>query len=320
MMSSMVSRPPAADAARALNHFKSLLEYETDCWDVHHAIAHGRQDFVLLDVRGEESHDDGHIDGAVSLPHTRINEETLSGYPVCGLLCRSALQCHREGGDSAGLPGKAGQKDDRRDHRLACRRLHAYHGMTAAISGCRWANRADNLSFRRRLRSNGLPGKEIDGMDKSVVRPIEPRDAAAIAQLWLICAAEVAKNEPIYMPDISAARLTGMLQDEFAHGSRFGWVAEKNGKLAGYVICQLREEAPVFVPRRYLYVHHLDVAPAYRGRRLSHKLMQAVEQHALSIGIDRLELAVVFRDPRSRAVWEKHGFHPHVVHLHKKLD
>jgi hypothetical protein len=32
MMSSMVSRPPAADSARALKHFESLLEFETDCW------------------------------------------------------------------------------------------------------------------------------------------------------------------------------------------------------------------------------------------------------------------------------------------------
>ena len=35
-MSSAVSRPPAADSAHALAHFESLLEFETDCWDVHH--------------------------------------------------------------------------------------------------------------------------------------------------------------------------------------------------------------------------------------------------------------------------------------------
>jgi len=31
-MSSTVSRPPAADSARALLHFESLLEFETDLW------------------------------------------------------------------------------------------------------------------------------------------------------------------------------------------------------------------------------------------------------------------------------------------------
>ena len=37
-MGSMVSRPPAADSARALRHFESLLEFETDCRDVHPAV------------------------------------------------------------------------------------------------------------------------------------------------------------------------------------------------------------------------------------------------------------------------------------------
>ncbi len=79
-MGSMVSRPPAADSERALKHFGSLLEFETDCWDVHHAITNDRKDFVLLDVRGEELYKKGHITTAVSLPHARINEDTLEAY------------------------------------------------------------------------------------------------------------------------------------------------------------------------------------------------------------------------------------------------
>jgi rhodanese-related sulfurtransferase len=79
-MSSSVSRTPAADPAKALAHFSSLLEFETDCWDVHHAITHDRQDFVLLDVSGEEPFNAGHIAGAVSLPYARINEAALAVY------------------------------------------------------------------------------------------------------------------------------------------------------------------------------------------------------------------------------------------------
>ena len=81
-MSSLVSRPPAADAERALAHFERLLEFETDCWDVHHAIVNQRQDFVLLDVRGEQLYADGHIQGAISLPHARINADSLQAYPM----------------------------------------------------------------------------------------------------------------------------------------------------------------------------------------------------------------------------------------------
>lgn len=79
-MSSAVSRPPAANSQRALEHFSLLLEFETDCWDVHHAISNNRQDFVLLDVRSEQSFGHGHIDAAISLPHSKINEEALKDY------------------------------------------------------------------------------------------------------------------------------------------------------------------------------------------------------------------------------------------------
>ena len=81
IMSSAVSRPPAADSRDALNHFQSLLEYETDCWDVHHAISNNRKDFVLLDVRGEQAYQAGHIEGSINLPHSWINEQRLQPYP-----------------------------------------------------------------------------------------------------------------------------------------------------------------------------------------------------------------------------------------------
>ena len=41
----------AADPQTALDHFEKLLSVETDCWDVHAALASGAPGFVLLDVR-----------------------------------------------------------------------------------------------------------------------------------------------------------------------------------------------------------------------------------------------------------------------------
>lgn len=81
-MPSAVARPEAASHEEALSYFSSLLRFETDCWDVHHAITNERQDFVLLDVRGEQLFEKGHIAGAINLPHSRINEETLKGFPA----------------------------------------------------------------------------------------------------------------------------------------------------------------------------------------------------------------------------------------------
>ncbi|BBM02800.1 rhodanese-like domain-containing protein [Microbulbifer sp. GL-2] len=79
-MSSIVSRVPAASSEKALQHFEDLMAYETDCWDVHHSITNDRKDFVLLDVRGENAYQKGHIQEAESLPYQRITEEKLLNY------------------------------------------------------------------------------------------------------------------------------------------------------------------------------------------------------------------------------------------------
>ena len=81
-MSSAVSRIPAADSPQALEHFSRLLQFETDCWDVHHAMTNNKQDFILLDVRSELSFEQGHVEGAVSLPHQKITQQVLSQYPT----------------------------------------------------------------------------------------------------------------------------------------------------------------------------------------------------------------------------------------------
>src|SRR3982751_6376875 len=81
-----VTDVPAADPADALAHFERLLAYETDCWDVHAALAAGHHGFVVLDVRSPEAFAAGHVPGARSLPHRRINERNLASHPSGTLL------------------------------------------------------------------------------------------------------------------------------------------------------------------------------------------------------------------------------------------
>lgn len=79
---SYVSEIAAAPAAAALAHFEAQLRFETDCWDVHHALANGQQDFVLLDVRGTEKYAAGHVPGALDLAHGKIIGSKLAQYPA----------------------------------------------------------------------------------------------------------------------------------------------------------------------------------------------------------------------------------------------
>ncbi len=100
---SPVTSVPAAPSAAALAHFETLLAFETDCWDVHEAQRSGRQDFVLLDVRSPELYADGHLPGAVSLPHGRIVERNLADYPEDALFVVYCAGPHCNGADKAAV-------------------------------------------------------------------------------------------------------------------------------------------------------------------------------------------------------------------------
>lgn len=80
-MPSHVSAVPAAPAAEAEAHFAAEFSFETDCWDVHDALA-GEPDFVLLDVRSPALFARGHVPGAINLPHGKIVQSKLAAWPA----------------------------------------------------------------------------------------------------------------------------------------------------------------------------------------------------------------------------------------------
>lgn len=80
-MPSIVSEVPAAPSSEALQRFEASFAFETDCWDVHHVMSGGAPDFVLLDVRSHALYEQGHVPGALSLPHGKIVASRLAEFP-----------------------------------------------------------------------------------------------------------------------------------------------------------------------------------------------------------------------------------------------
>jgi len=103
LTTSPVTGIAAADPDAALDHFRKLLAFETDCSDVHAAISAGRQDFVLLDVRSPEDYEQGHVPGALSLPHRRIVERSLADFPEDALFVVYCSGPHCNGADRAAV-------------------------------------------------------------------------------------------------------------------------------------------------------------------------------------------------------------------------
>ena len=100
---SHVSTFAPASPTDTVAHFSRLLSLETDCWDVHDAMAGEKADFVLLDVRGPQSYASGHVPGAVNLPHGRITARNLASYPEDALFVVYCNGPHCNGADRAAL-------------------------------------------------------------------------------------------------------------------------------------------------------------------------------------------------------------------------
>ncbi|WP_437890641.1 rhodanese-like domain-containing protein [Phytobacter sp. V91] len=101
---STVTDFPAASPEEAVGHFLRRLSVETDCADVHDALAHHDQDFVLLHVVGsEEVFARRHIPGAIHLPHRAMTPERMAQWPKDTLFVVYCAGPHCNGADRAAL-------------------------------------------------------------------------------------------------------------------------------------------------------------------------------------------------------------------------
>ncbi len=77
---SIVLATPAADCERAHAFFLNKLAHETDPSDVYSDMQNGVADFVLADVRSPADFARSHAQGAISLPQSKINAETMAEF------------------------------------------------------------------------------------------------------------------------------------------------------------------------------------------------------------------------------------------------
>jgi rhodanese-related sulfurtransferase len=101
-MPTAVTQTKPADSEQALRHFRSAMSFETDCWDVYHALSHD-PDFVLVDVRSPELFARGHVPGAINIPHGKIIESRLAQYPAATVFVVYCAGPHCNGGHKGAI-------------------------------------------------------------------------------------------------------------------------------------------------------------------------------------------------------------------------
>jgi rhodanese-related sulfurtransferase len=76
---SAVLGTPAAPPDVAARHFRDKLSLETDPSDVHADMVAGHGGFVVVDTRTRVAYREGHVPGAISLPHQEIDAANVEG-------------------------------------------------------------------------------------------------------------------------------------------------------------------------------------------------------------------------------------------------
>ncbi|HLA32225.1 MAG TPA: rhodanese-like domain-containing protein [Pseudomonas sp.] len=102
-MPSLVRDIPAAPSAIAMMHFSNRLTFETDCSDVYASQQAGDLDFVLVDVRGPAAYAQGHVPGAINIPHRLMTADSMRQYPKDSLFVVYCAGPHCNGANRAAL-------------------------------------------------------------------------------------------------------------------------------------------------------------------------------------------------------------------------
>jgi ribosomal protein S18 acetylase RimI-like enzyme len=98
-------------------------------------------------------------------------------------------------------------------------------------------------------------------------------------------------------------------------------VAEFGGLFAGFAVGWIAEHNHITDSpdaNRFGYVSDICVMPSYRGQRIAHQLLAALEQHLGRAGIRRLRLGTLAANASARASYESAGFTPYEI-IYEKL-
>lgn len=137
-------------------------------------------------------------------------------------------------------------------------------------------------------------GKEID---KLLIRPATGADLPDLRRAVVELQEYERRLHATRLPgeQIADAYL-GWLQRQAAEKSGAMLVAECDGSFAGFAVGWIAEHdhiAETTDANHFAYLNDLCVMPAYRGQRIAHQLLRAIEQHPGRAGVTRLRLSTL---------------------------
>jgi len=164
--------------------------------------------------------------------------------------------------------------------------------------------------------SEKADGKE-DLISLVTIRKGQPKDIPLIKQCLIDSWVEHAKQEPGLLDEerMKASDVEGYYRECFDEPDKhFLFVAEADGKFAGFIRADIKEIPPFFKHPKILYLDDTYVLPEFRRKGIARSLLQRAEELAKEKGIKRLQARVYSFNVEIQKLLESMGYHtPHAT-------
>jgi GNAT superfamily N-acetyltransferase len=154
------------------------------------------------------------------------------------------------------------------------------------------------------------------------VRPATMDDAQELFRAWEALRRHNAGADSRVVPaPVSEVEFTAGLRELLARPTGALFVAEDDGRLAGFIRAAVEENVPYRLPERHVGIGYLYVDPSARRRGLGGRLFAAVREWAATQdGVGHFEMTVLNADGQAEQFWRSLGFTPFIQRLWAPLE
>ena len=130
-----------------------------------------------------------------------------------------------------------------------------------------------------------------------------------------ICALEPFEEKVEDRGDLYKKFISGHISSD--DGNVF--IAEEDGRFAGYLLAYIEENIPIFKEKEYGYISDLYVVPEFRGKKVSSALKDKAESWFVSKGMNHLVLKMRPQNKKAHDIYRSWGFKDYHLELRKEL-
>jgi ribosomal protein S18 acetylase RimI-like enzyme len=153
------------------------------------------------------------------------------------------------------------------------------------------------------------------------IREWSREDLSQIQQVWLDYCQNVARADMKLRSDAHSAMKQWLL-DRFRRSNNFGFVAETNGRIAGFLIGRIDDwesVPPVIERRRIGIIDAVYVSEQFRRQGIGRQLIDKAMQRIQAANAVAVETTYDAWNDAAAETWHRAGFAPWMVHAYRML-